>query len=65
MRMCWVCVVPALFLGLSCPSAGLHSGAPHPGPTPAEQSFPAEHNIHIRVVIKYFYLNVFLLIRLC
>lgn len=28
------CVRPALVHGLSCPSAGLHSDAPHPGSAP-------------------------------
>lgn len=53
-----VCIVPALFLGLSGPSAGLHFDAPLPGPTPAEQSCPAEHsNVYIYIYQWLFNMN--------
>lgn len=51
--------LPALFLGRSCSSAGLHSDAPHPGPTPAERSCPAERSGYIRAVSEGYYLNLF------
>lgn len=53
-------LVPALFPGRFCPSVGLHSDAPPPGPAPAERSCPATASSRVRTGGECHYRNVFL-----